>query len=736
MSDGSLKEEISKNTKGGKHRGPAPVLPSMAKKLKLASKEDIRLAIRKRGAEIAANMTDEEIYRSAEFISYATRLADFILRNHRLYSLDIQYINDPAAYVAYTDGKKIVWNTGNAIAKAPKLLERRFKVNMGILFHECSHKLFLDFTAFHKIMRKLEKGSFVGTFQTNGDPKLETAYQEIQDVFSGPYQGALIQVYSDICNCIDDGHDEAVMKRCFPGFIAECIIAAGEVQMETAQTLNKLISDRRDAYEIYSFLILQYAKYGYYKIEENTPETESFMEVMSDIEPIIDTALQTDPLKERWNSINQILLYLWPFLREKFPKNNQQQQNQNGSSGSTSGSQSGQGGSSGGSGGAQGGQCSGAPSFSQNGSSGQNGDPSGQQSVQEQSLPQQLKQQLEQLAQAAKAALNANPAPVNGTGNGIDPSAIQNGGMNPGSGNDAGMLAQAIAQAQAQASIQNELDKSQMEAIRNMNIPLIHKNITPTIIRHNPTNEKEYRKISKEMAPVVRNLVKEMQALLRELNEEMVQHHRRFGPIIEASEAYRVDNAFFAKKKLPADLPNMALCVLIDQSGSMSGTKLQCATKTAIMLEQFASELGIPTMIAGHNVSDDVNLRIFTDFVSAMTNEDRYALAGIESGGCNRDGLPLRICADLLAQRNEEVRLMIVISDGAPNDTGYRGKDARKDISDTVKEFRRKGLLIYGAAIDDDREVIQEIYGKGFLSIQDLASLPKTLVRLVRQQMV
>lgn len=107
----------------------------MAKKLKLTSKEDIRLAIRKRGAQIAANMTDEELYRSAEFSSYATRLADFILRKHKLYSLDIQYNTAPNAPIAYTDGKKIVWNTGNKIAKAPTLLERRFKVNMGILFH-------------------------------------------------------------------------------------------------------------------------------------------------------------------------------------------------------------------------------------------------------------------------------------------------------------------------------------------------------------------------------------------------------------------------------------------------------------------------------------------------------------------------------------------------------------------------------------------------------------------------
>lgn len=539
----------------------------------------------------------------------------------------------------------------------------------------------------------------VGKFQTGGDPALENAYKEIQDVISGPYCMALTQIYADICNIINDGHDEDVMKKCFPGFIAECINTAGEVQMEKAPTLNDMISNRADEYNIYSFLMLQYAKFGFYKVQDNNADTQSYMDRMALIEPFIDTALLADSMKERWNSMNQIMLLLWPSLREKFPKSNQQQQNQGSSSGSAGSSQSAQ-------------------------------------NQQGQLSPHQLQQLLESLSKAAQTAMSANPAPANGTGTGIAPSAIQSGGMTPGNGSDAHMLAQVIAQEQAKSQVQSELDKAQMEAIRNQNVPLIHKNIVPTIIRHNPTNEAAYKRISREIAPIVRNLVKAMQDLLREMNEEMIQHHRRFGPIIEASEAYRVDNAFFAKKKLPADLPNMALTVLIDQSGSMGGEKLKCSVKTAIMLEQFAYQLGIPVMIAGHDVCGGVNLRIFTDFLSAMTDQDRYALAGINAGGCNRDGLPLRVCAELLAQRSEEVRLMIVISDGAPNDTGYRGEEARKDISDTVKEFRRKGLLIFGAAIDEDRDVIQEIYGKGFLSIQDLNSLPKTLVRLVKQQII
>lgn len=171
----------------------------------------------------------------------------------------------------------------------------------------------------------------------------------------------------------------------------------------------------------------------------------------------------------------------------------------------------------------------------------------------------------------------------------------------------------------------------------------------------------------------------------------------------------------------------------------MYGEKIECAKRAAIMLEKFASAVGIPLMVAGHTTycwhSGSCELHIYTDFLSAMTDQDRYSLGGIEANESNRDGLALRICCELLAQRTEQVRLLVIISDGAPADTGYFGQEAMKDISDTVKEFRRKGLLIYGAAIDKDAEVIEKIYGEKYLSIQNLKDLPKTLVRLIRSKL-
>ena len=273
----------------------------MAKQLQLRSKEDIRLAIRRRSAEIVDNMTDKEFFTCPQFTRYATQLADFILRRHRLYELEIKYIEKRNAPVAYTDGRKIFWNVGNPIARGPKLLERRFKVNMGILFHEIAHKLFMDFKAHNTIMDQLLNGALYGNFDTNGNPDLDKALVELKAVISSPYAKVITQIYSDLSNRIGDGHDEAAMKHSYSGFIRECIEVAGEVQMEQTTPLRERIDSRADSYSILSGLVLQYAKFGYYKTGEENEDTEQYIATMRNIEPIMDMALEesSSPFSDR-----------------------------------------------------------------------------------------------------------------------------------------------------------------------------------------------------------------------------------------------------------------------------------------------------------------------------------------------------------------------------------------------------------------------------------------------------
>ena len=678
--------------------------------------DDLRGAIRKLGTQIASQLTPREVFLSAEFYDYARNLASFILRKRKLYNLAVQFNEDPNATIAYTDGKNIVLNAGNVLAMSRKRLEQKFSVNMGIIFHEVAHKLFIDFDVFHEGMESIADGKLYGNFVVQPGTELETRKQELEKALDDGYRRYLASVYAEVLNIICDGHDEAAMKRCFPGFIRKSIEAAGKAQIEQTPSLNEVVANGGNELSIFYSLMLQYAKFGFCKVDEDTPEVQPYLERFAPMEPIVEACMEEGDYKDRWDHINMLILHLWPTLKvlidqndpnNSSPQSSQQNSQQgSGSSGSVSGSASG----------------------SRTG--GSNGGVFGPM------IDEQLQQLAQEAANAAAAAANAAPAP-SGEGKAVSESIVKAGAGDPGgSETDVSSIVNDVASNKAKSEVQKQIDQEQLDAIRNTNTPLVHKEAKVHVCRHFEEDRDTYNDIYREVSVYVRNLISEMRAFLEETNTPSVQHHRRFGPIVEAKEAYRVDNAFFAKKHLPDDRPNMAMCVLLDESGSMCGPKIQMAKKALVMLERFASGVGVPLMVAGHYANGGhVVLNIYTDFVSANPEKDRYALAAIDDHGCNRDGLPLRICAEMLAQRSEDIRLMVVISDGAPNDTGYHGQAANKDICDTVAEFRRKGLTIYGAAIDDDREVIQELYGKGFLSITDLKSLPKTMVRLLRQNL-
>ena len=53
----------------------------------------------------------------------------------------------------------------------------------------------------------------------------------------------------------------------------------------------------------------------------------------------------------------------------------------------------------------------------------------------------------------------------------------------------------------------------------------------------------------------------------------------------------------------------------------------------------------------------------------------------------------------------------MLVSDGQPAAPGYYGTAAEEDLRGIQQEYRRKGVLFLAAAIGDDKENIQRIYG-------------------------
>ena len=105
----------------------------------------------------------------------------------------------------------------------------------------------------------------------------------------------------------------------------------------------------------------------------------------------------------------------------------------------------------------------------------------------------------------------------------------------------------------------------------------------------------------------------------------------------------------------------------------------------------------------------------------------------VSARGSNRDGAALRYVAERLARRTEDVKLLMLVSDGQPADCGYYGTAAEEDLRGIKQEYQRKGILFVAAAIGSDKENIERIYGDSFLDISDLNKLPVKLAGIIKR---
>lgn len=309
-------------------------------------------------------------------------------------------------------------------------------------------------------------------------------------------------------------------------------------------------------------------------------------------------------------------------------------------------------------------------------------------------------------------------------------------------------VAKELARERAEEKIESRIQSDTNVVIKTVDLASAHKGLKVHIERYSQVTDADkrvYNMLMQDLRPISKALQRQMLNALRDLTEGEVMRHKVFGNKLEMRDSYRLDGKCFSKKKAPQDLPDMAIVLLIDQSGSTSGERIRSARRAAMMLDDFATGLGIPTMIMGHtdhrvpgNIwrADGVSLYPFADF-ERVSGKEKYRLVNIQDhNAANRDGMAINIAAELLARRPETVKLLIVISDGQPASTNYGGQSAVEDIQSIVKKYRKKGVQTIATAIGDDKERIKEIYKDGYIDISDLNKFPKALVKIVKKRII
>lgn len=302
---------------------------------------------------------------------------------------------------------------------------------------------------------------------------------------------------------------------------------------------------------------------------------------------------------------------------------------------------------------------------------------------------------------------------------------------------EAGLISQALNEIVSNTPDYAEkiADSVELREIRNTDF---HKYVDANVYHIRCGNRDTYNDIvaKENVLRISKNLQRKVKKDLFERRKGSVKHNLYSGKNIDLRAICNGSNKVFMQNKLPNNKPLLAASVLIDQSGSMCGTKIYKATVAAMMLEDFCRNLNIPCSVTGHCTSaSTVNIYDYIDFGERNPNA-KERLAAISCGGCNRDGYAIRYVANKLAKRSEETKLLFIVSDGLPNHSNYGTHELIADLTDMNKRNRNNGIIIVPICIEKScLKELSFIYGSSLVDATDLQKFPVKLNTILAREL-
>ena len=125
-----------------------------------------------------------------------------------------------------------------------------------------------------------------------------------------------------------------------------------------------------------------------------------------------------------------------------------------------------------------------------------------------------------------------------------------------------------------------------------------------------------------------------------------------------------------------------------------------------------------------------VRMQHLKGFDETWSREARSRVGAIKPGYYTRMGAALRHATRRLALRPERQRLLLILTDGKPNDLDvYEGRWGLEDTCHAVHEAREAGLLPFCLSIDEEaHEYLPHLFGRGgWAQVRRPAELPARL---------
>lgn len=208
----------------------------------------------------------------------------------------------------------------------------------------------------------------------------------------------------------------------------------------------------------------------------------------------------------------------------------------------------------------------------------------------------------------------------------------------------------------------------------------------------------------------------------------------------------RSSEATVFQRELKADAADFVVDVLIDASGSQMSRQGEVALQAYIISEAL-SNVEIPHRVMSFCTFWDYTiLHRFREYDDPRTENEN--IFNYVTSSNNRDGLALKTAGYGLLQREEEKKILIVLSDGRPYDVivnrpnarnpkPYQGSMAISDTGTEVRRLRNLDVSVLGVFAGEEKDLSTEkkIFGKDFAYIRDIRNFSKIVGRYLKRQL-
>ncbi|MDZ5711896.1 vWA domain-containing protein [Jeotgalibacillus haloalkalitolerans] len=201
----------------------------------------------------------------------------------------------------------------------------------------------------------------------------------------------------------------------------------------------------------------------------------------------------------------------------------------------------------------------------------------------------------------------------------------------------------------------------------------------------------------------------------------------------------------FYKKDEESPKIDAAFELLLDCSASMYD-KMDETKKGLVLFHEALKSVQVPHEITGFwentpkagQKGQPNHFKTVISFNDSLYQQDGAAIMQLEPEEDNRDGYAIRHMIERLEKRTEKQKFLLVFSDGEPAAADYE-QNGIVDTHDAVLAARKRGIEVMNVFLstteipESQKEVIQNIYGRFSLFVQDIDELPDVLFPLLKR---